>query len=304
MDPQVKTILIATDWEYDSDFVHLLEQTIQDDQHSVLIVNQKNLNWLIHEIMSGHQQVSILIDRASDTSPPFIKLQSILHELGIPIIDPVEQLRWVSDKATLHLEFLSAGIPTPHTIILPPYEQKNTPALHVDDLAHLGRPFVIKPANTTGGGIGVVNGAESLQEVLQARTELQSDKYLIQEKITPMEKDGYRFWFRSFYAGGQIFTAWWHEEKHIYSLIHDGLTEPYGLIKIHDLMDRIARVAGLSFFSSEIVFCVDGRWVVVDYVNESCDMRLQSRHPDGVPDLLVQQIVTALTHHVTNRIEK
>ena len=33
-----------------------------------------------------------------------------------------------------------------------------------------------------------------------------------------------------------------------------------------------------------------GQFVTVDYVNEICDMRLQSRHPDGVPDRLALAI--------------
>lgn len=290
--------MIATDWEYDRDFITLLEQYLQNAEIPSWIVTPENLEQTIQLIRKTNPDVLALIDRASDTSPEFICLQSLLHEQGVRIFDPVEQIRWVSDKATLHLEFLTAGIPTPYTIILPPYEEKNTPALHVDDLAHLGRPFVIKPANTTGGGIGVVNGAESLQEILQVRTEFQSDKYLIQEKIIPMEKDGYRFWFRCFYVGGQIFTAWWHDKRHTYTVIKDELFEPYGLMLIPDLMQRIAHVAGLTFFSSEIVYCVDGRWVVVDYVNESCDMRLQSRHIDGVPDALVRAISDALAGYV------
>jgi len=297
-------ILIATDWEYDRDFISLLEVSLHEYCFQSMVVCPDNLNSVIHDIQSGQLKVMTLIDRASDTNFAFIKLQSLLHENGIPIIDPVEQVRWVSDKATMHLEFLAADISTPYTLILPPYEEKNTPGLHVDDLALLGRPFVIKPANTTGGGIGVVDGAESLQEILHARTEFQSDKYLIQEKIIPMEKEGHRFWFRSFYTGGQIFSAWWHDETHRYTMIDDVLIEPYGLCAISRIMRKIADVAMLTLFSSEVACRTDGRWVVVDYVNESCDMRIQSKHWDGVPDILVMNIVSALTQFIVSQERK
>jgi hypothetical protein len=46
----------------------------------------------------------------------------------------------------------------------------------------------------------------------------------------------------------------------------------------------------LEFFSSEIALTNDGLFVAVDYVNEICDMRLQSKHYDGVPDAIVAQI--------------
>ncbi|MBN2105043.1 hypothetical protein JW835_13460 [bacterium] len=293
-----KKILIAADWEYDTDFISFLDASLHEYCVHSAVVRADNLTSVIRDIQSGQLKVLALIDRASDTNSAFIQLQSLLHENGVPIIDPVEQVHWVSDKATMHLEFLAADIPTPYTLILPPYEEKNTPALHVDDLAILGRPFVIKPANTTGGGIGVVDGAESLQEVLHARTEFRSDKYLIQEKIIPIEKEGYRFWFRSFYAGGQIFSAWWHDETHRYMVIDHMLIEPFGLHAISRIMRKIARVAMLTLFSSELVCCADGRWVVVDYVNESCDMRIQSKHWDGVPDNLVKQIAAAIAKHV------
>jgi len=292
-----KKILIATDWEYDQYFIELLKTFFHDCHFNVTVVDKDNLLPVIQDVESGNLKIQAMIDRASDTSPEFTRLQSLLSNSGVLIIDPVEQIRWVSDKATLHLEFLSAGIPTPYTLILPPYAEKNSPALHVDDLAILGRPFVIKPANTTGGGVGVVDGAESLQEVLHARKEFQSDKYLIQEKIIPMERDGYRFWFRSFYAGGQIFTTWWHDVTHQYSAIHDDVIEPFGLMQIPKLMRRIAKISMLTFFSSEIVYSRNGQWVVVDYVNESCDMRPQSNTWDGVPNRLIKQMAETLVVH-------
>ncbi|MBN1783296.1 hypothetical protein JW948_19330 [bacterium] len=298
-----KSLLIATDWEYDADFIALLERSLKNYGFRSTVVNQSNLSEVYHMIRNGSASFAVLMDRASDTAPEFLKLQSLLHEKGSLIIDPVEQLRWVSDKATLHLEFLSAGIPTPYTLILPPYAENDTPALHVDDLAKLGRPFVIKPANTTGGGIGVVDGAESLQEILEARTEFRHDKYLIQEKIIPMVRNGNRYWFRSFYAGGQIFNTWWNDETHRYTLIDGTGMDPSEIETMQHLMNKIAEVARLTFFSSEITCCTMGRWVVVDYVNESCDMRLQSKHRDGVPDNLVERIADALVRNIAGQID-
>jgi hypothetical protein len=52
----------------------------------------------------------------------------------------------------------------------------------------------------------------------------------------------------------------------------------------------IARVSRVRFFSTEIARDVRGRLVVIDYVNEICDMRLRSLHPDGVPDAVVARI--------------
>jgi len=42
----------------------------------------------------------------------------------------------------------------------------------------------------------------------------------------------------------------------------------------------------------------EGKFVVVDYVNEVCDMRLQSNHIDGVPDSIVRRVAQLIVHEV------
>jgi hypothetical protein len=44
-----------------------------------------------------------------------------------------------------------------------------------------------------------------------------------------------------------------------------------------------------------------GRWVAVDYVNDSCDLRLKSRHADGVPDEVVRQIAERIADSAQGR---
>ena len=41
---------------------------------------------------------------------------------------------------------------------------------------------------------------------------------------------------------------------------------------------------------------------VVDYVNTPCDLRAQSKHFNGVPDAIVQQIVAAITGYLKSQI--
>jgi hypothetical protein len=63
-------------------------------------------------------------------------------------------------------------------------------------------------------------------------------------------------------------------------------------------MRKIQDVCQLDFFSSEIAITDDGAFVVIDYVNDICDMRLQSRHPDGVPDAVVEYICESIAEHI------
>ena len=294
-------LMIAIDWEYDQAFAALLFEKAHDAGFSVLVVTPDLLQGLIHEASEGNVCAEILIDRASDTSPQFLQLQEVLRKKGTRVYDPIEQMQWASDKATMHLEFIQAGLHTPYTIILPPHEEVDNQTLSVGDLARLGRPFIIKPANTTGGGIGVVEGAESLHDVLKARLSYQDDKYLIQEKIIPLILEHRRFWFRGFYVFGKPFVAWWDDQTHLYALLSEEDIQRYQLDPLFSIMIKIAAICKLHFFSSEIVVKPSGEFVVVDYVNESCDMRMQSTHLDGVPDSLVNSIANQIIRSILTK---
>lgn len=295
-------LLIATDWEYDRDFVQLLLRKAHSMHLSALVVRPRTLPQTISLIKSNELEIAALFDRASDTSTEFYELQKLLAKRA-HIIEPLAQMRWASDKATMHLEFISQGLLTPYTIILPPFQSAADIQLSLADLALLGRPFIIKPANTTGGGIGVVDGAETLQDVLRARQEFRSDKYLLQEKVLPLERDGLRFWFRGFFAFGLIRCAWWDDRTHRYRIVESGEMSRYRLESLEAVIRKIASICRLRFFSTEIARMSDGRDIVIDYVNESCDMRLESRHPDGVPDRLVEDLSGWIIHAIRELLE-
>src|SRR4030042_2022408 len=89
----------------------------------------------------------------------FVRLQALAAERGRDVIEGLDRIRWASDKATMHLEFLTAGILTPYTVILPAFAAEPDIGLTPEELAPLGLPFLIKPANTTGGRVGRVADA-------------------------------------------------------------------------------------------------------------------------------------------------
>jgi hypothetical protein len=283
-------LAVSLDWEYDWDFVGLIEEACRALGLRTLTISPANVASSLREFREGRFDFRVLFDRAAGSSPEFLALQTAALERGRDVIDPVGKLRWASDKATMHLEFISHGLHTPHTVILPSYETERNPGLSAEDLAPLGAPFIIKPANTTGGAMGVVENAFGLADALAARASFPSDKYLLQEKVVPEEKDGKRFWFRGFYILGDVYCTWWDDRTHLYAELGAGEAEARSLEPLFSIVRTIARISGLRFFSTEIVRDVRGRFLVVDYVNEICDMRLQSLHPDGVPDAVVQAI--------------
>jgi hypothetical protein len=76
--------------------------------------------------------------------------------------------------------------------------------------------------------------------------------------------------------------------------------EYHGLDPLEGITTSIAELCGLDLFSTEIAFISEGRFVVVDYVNDQVDLRLQSNAEQGVPDEIVRSIAQQLVSHVAD----
>jgi glutathione synthase/RimK-type ligase-like ATP-grasp enzyme len=292
------SLAIAWNWEYDDDFVALIRAEAAELGLRTCVVTPRNLKATLSALSKDQLEVDVLFDRASDADDDFIPLVKNFERQGVHVFNVHEFVEHACDKATMHLELLSVGLNLPYTIIITPYNVEKEPALTLSSLEHLGRPFIIKPANTTGGGIGVVMGAESLKEVFHARQHNKDDKYLLQETIIPATIEGKRAWFRVIYAFGEVMLCWWDDRTHLYQVVTRDEEKRYGLGELRKIIETIRSVCKLDFFSSEIALTApceiaitaEGKYVVIDYVNEICDMRLQSRHVDGVPDAIVERI--------------
>lgn len=306
LEPSLQTydLGIAWSWEYDSDFVHALEKAAHATGITTYFVERRNIEETFHRLKHQTLQFHVIFDRASDEEESFHPLAhefSKLRQHSIPplhVINPYDLLKRASDKATMHLELMASGIHVPYTIIISPYNHKKEVELSLTELAKLGRPFIIKPANTTGGGIGVVVGAESLKDIVETRQHHKNDKYLLQEAVKPGYLSENRGWFRVFYAFGSIILCWWDDQTHVYEEVTPEEEAAFELYPLRSITSTIQRVCQLDFFSTEIVFTRDQQWVVVDYVNEICDMRLQSKFRDGVPDHIVDLIAQLLVDFV------
>jgi len=294
-------LAIAYTWEYDEEFVNAIIKIFNEKNLSTLTITYDNVDEIIQKVSQKELIAKFYLDRASDVAEEFEPLAKLMQENKAYIINQYSNVQFAIDKATMHLEFITHGINTPYTIIISPYKEKKDIELSLEQLAKLGRPFIIKPANTTGGGIGVVMGAETLADVLKARQHLEDDKYLLQEKIEPVEIDGKRFWFRSFYAFGEIIHCWWNDLTHIYSEITDEDFRKYNLDEMGDIVSKIHRITNLDFFSTEIALTKEQKFIVIDYVNDQCDMRFQSNHFDGVPDKVVYRIIEAMANFILSK---
>ena len=290
-------LCVAWNWEYDADFIALLEAGCKSKGLSMLQITPGNLAEILHALAAQEIRCLAFFDRASDVDPQFMPLVQWVHENRIYGINSYERASLTWDKAEMHSVLVTAGLEVPHTIILPAYfEQPELPCI---ELFALGEQFTIKPAHGSGG-VGVTMNATSWDQVLAVRQEHATDKYLLQAHVTPKELETRPAWFRVIYCTGQIFPCWWNPQNHVYAPVTSEEKSGHGLERLDETVIAISRLCGLDLFSTEIAFTQDDQFMVIDYVNDQIDLRLQSIAFEGVPDVIVREIAERLARQVVN----
>ena len=286
-------------WEYDIDFVQMTEHACHENGLTLWQITPDNLFESINALYKGEKSFRAILDR-SQYDPRFGPIHRWSREHHSLRINPAEVSAWSEDKATMHLELISAGIHTPYTILLAPFIEQ--PVLPEFDLAPLGHQFVIKPSNE-GGGEGVILGAFSMDQILRARMQFPEQKYLIQATITPRTIHGQPAWFRIFYANHKTYPCWWHPLTHVFALVTHHDENRYGFAPLREITQRIASICKLDWFSTEIALTHE-EFVVVDYVNDAIDTRVQSKAVDGVPDEVILGITSQLVLLVKEKYDE
>jgi len=293
-------LCLAWNWEYDHDLVVLLEAACRSRGVSLLQITPDNLPHLIAPITNHEIVFRFFWDRASDTDERFIPIVQWARDYAWYRINPDERARRTWNKVNVHLAFGTAGLQTPHTIMLPSYEEQ--PLLLPIDLEPLGGSFMIKPAHG-GGGEGVITGATCLSEILSARQEYPTDEYLLQAQIVPAYFGPYPAWFRVIYCAGSVYPSLWDPSTHVYTPATLLKEDQFRIDSLHEVTAFIASICGLDVFSTELCLTADDRLVVVDYINDPIDLRLQSKAFDGVPDEIVHDMVWSLAALVADHCQ-
>jgi len=275
-------------WEYDDTFVGMVERACIEQGISLWQIKPDNLLESVTALYKGVTTFKTLLHRGQGEAT-FDPIPRWAKEFGARRINPAEVSAWSEDKATMHLELINAGLHTPYTILLPPFLEQ--PVISSIDLAPLGDNFVVKPSNE-GGGEGVHLGKNTLEEILRARMEFPEQKYLVQAHVTPRMIDDTPAWFRVFYANGETHPCWWDTSTHIYANVTAEEESQYRLGRLREVTKRIASICKLDWFSTEIALADE--FVVVDYVNDEIDTRVQSQALDGVPDEIMESIAKQL----------
>ena len=300
---EIYSIGLATDWPLDDDFFEIIEQVAHNRGLTTYIVYPFNLDETISRIRNNEIRFLSYYDRASDTSPQFLKIYPAMTENKVHFFVNLILQKKASDKAFMHDQFVLNELAVPRTIIIPELVTELQTNLTENDLDNLGKPFVIKPCLNTGSGSGVFLNAYTLEDVEEKRGEFPGDKYLLQEKIDPREQISKRFWFRVFYICGKTIITWWHNDTHKYELLADGDDNYIDPNQFTTIMQRIYNICGLNFFSTELAITTDKKVYAIDYVNEICDMRLQSKYADGIPDEVVKNIAEEIVGYLKRLLD-
>jgi len=282
-------LLLLHEWPWDQTFVaRVLDAAHHAGIHAVA-AGPDEVAAELAAVRAG-QIPSVLLDRASDVLPEAAELADLVKAAGGRVTNDPDRARAAIDKARMHLALMSTGVNVPYTVVLPCDEPE--PA-GLADIAALGLPFVLKPAHGCGGE-GVVLDATGRTCIDRARAERPDDTILAQERLEWTEIDGHPAYFRVLWCLGDIHACFWNPDTRRYTAVSPEHREAAWHGELAAVTRSIAAVAHMDLFSTELALTTDGRLVSVDYVNDMCDLRLASEHPDGVPDAVVGAIAARL----------
>lgn len=292
-------LAIAYTWEYDQDFIDLIEKIFQQRGLKTYLIKPDNINDVTDLLVNRKLHFSFLLDRASDEDPNFLPVYQILQRRKCYIINPHHIVHESIDKASIHKKLKQKRFRLPKTFITPPFNQDFRAHIKEADLKFLKKPFIIKPSLFSGGGEGVIKNADSLQTIQLQRIDNPEEQFLIQEKIQPKIIHGRRAWFRVFWAFDTVIPTWWDDHTHIYSQVLQSEIQKYNLVPLRRLTRQLAELTHLDYFSTEIALTRDHKFYLIDYINDQCDMRLKSQHVDGVPDAVVTEFIERMYNKIS-----
>lgn len=295
-------LCLAWNWEHDADFVRILDSACAARGRTLLDVSARNLRELLPLLSERSAGFRLFLDRASEADFSYLPLVDAAKLLGARRLNSRELADRAYDKAAMHAAFLADGIPVPQTVILPPFSAQ--PDLPPIDLSPFNGRFAVKPA-LGGGGEGVVVEISTPEQIQSARRGFPDQQYLLQEHVTPKIVDGLPAWFRVIYCLGEVFVNFWDTTTHVYTPVRVGavLGDCPAEGGLRGIARQIASICRLDLFSTEIAWTEDDRLLVVDYVNDPIDLRLQSRAADGVPDFIVERIAARIVDELTAKAD-
>ncbi len=289
-------LLVLWAWEYDANFIHLLQHACRAQGVTVHICGPDDLADLPDKLDRGEIRAKIGLDRVWDWGGEYERHVPAMRRNVPLMVNDYDRVRHAWNKLNMHALLIRHGLYVPYLIIIPSYDEQ--PFLPPIDLTPLGAQFSVKGLHS--GGSGVLQPAIRWEEVLQRRKEWPSDQTILQAWVEPKLLGGRRAWFRVFYACGSTFPCWADDRTHVHEPVTPQDEARFQLSALRGMTQQIAGLCGLNLFSTEIALDQNNLWQVCDYVNEPCDYRLKSTTPNGVPD----EIVAAICDRVAGWVKR
>ncbi len=287
---------IAWNWEFDKDFVFQIHDFCLQRGLRPYFVQPFNLSETLELIREEKIKFKVFFDRVSDTDFRFSELTQLLQKQGTFFVDNPDRIKWIDDKVLIHMDLTFHKIPVPPTFIYYPHDEQS---VLINKIQQIGVPFVVKPAHSVEtGGMGVLLDAFTVEDIYRWQSKYKNFIFLIQKQIIPCTMDEKPAWFRVFYILGKIVACWWNPKTHVYEAVTTTDVEKFNLKSLYTLAERIEELYKLGLFSTEMAIDNTGDFVVVDYINDQCDMRKKSKFADGVCDEIVDLIVSRLVENI------
>jgi hypothetical protein len=249
----------------------------------------------------------------------YARLAQAVQDAGGRPVNPPARSRTFTDKAVAHAELARRGLGVPETVLRRPWAPDRP--LTAAEAARLGldepgAAVFVKPANGFGGRGVVRTEAAQVSEVLTAlREQYPHDTLLVQRAVACPRlhcddgSDRPAYW-RVLYCLGDLLPLWWCGQdcepgRPSYRCVTVAEMKRHRLRPLLDYTLELAELSGLNWFSTELtlstgpatsrhtVWAGDGierPVVAVDYLNDQCDVDVQSRWPGAPPDNVVRYV--------------
>ena len=264
-----------------------------------LWVNENNAPEILSKVESRKIKINFLVDNESNYYNPediYMKLCYAVKDAGGKVVDDPDDARSSADKSVTHFDFVESCLPVPYTVVVRNWQPDDF-NLTKDQLKRLGKPFIIKPARGFGQHGVVKDATGDIRQIAEARHFNRGDNFLIQEKIVHTMLGDDPGWFRVYYLFGEIIPCFWDPQTGHYK--HVSLREMYHyrLLPLARYSSEIARIVNMRFFSTEIAVTGKGkerRFVIIDYVNDQCELCVRPTKMGGPVPEVVHHIAETL----------
>lgn len=291
---------------------------------SAALIHDGVVHEAIHRLERGQLTLGYHIDYFAlwhVPDDPYARLAQAVEDAGGRPVNPPARSRLFTDKAAAHAEFLRRGLGVPATVVLRPWTSGRALTDAEQTRLRLDEPgarVYVKPANGFGGR-GVlrtdrVDPDGLCAVVAEARNHDRCDSLLIQREVRCPRLTGDdgvdrpAYW-RVLHCLGEPLPFWWNREEAgpSYRRLSAAEITRHHLQPVLDYVEELAELTGLQWFSTELCLsegAESSRHVVrgeraypvvaIDYVNDQCDVDVQSRWPGAPPDAVVRHVAERL----------